>query len=599
MILKRIVEFAEKNVSEIPSGYQTRFITKVIQLNSDGSLRAIVPLTVDKRKDQRGKDRFGEVRLEPKETPQRTSNTYAKLLSDDAEYVLGKTADGKSSKKSTERHQAWRDTLQKAYESTSDKEIKAVWQWVETGGPEALRNDPQVTDEDDLTFEVDGVYPTELNSIRAHWAEQTKNSLVKSNGQCLISNNYGPVIDPMPYPIKGIPRGQTSGTALISVNNKAGESYGSGGALNSPTSLDAAEKLCNGLNYLINEGSKVIDDKGKERTKYKYSLRVGPTVYIAWAKGKQEVDFWNILDNPMPEHVQALIESPLTGKGAPNVAEADFFVMSLSANAARIIVRDFHETTLASVKKNIGLWYQRLSLINLDGQPASPVGIYRLAASLYRDANKEMPAHIPADLINSALAHRPLPEYLLGLAVKRNLAMQGPFVLNKAKKKTLSTTRLALIKAALTPDPEDSTLSQLNPEHPNCAYHCGRLLAVLESIQRIAIPGLNATLTDRHYGAACASPASVFGNLLKDATSAHLPKLRKSKPGAYVALDRRLQDVAAAIGADFPATLTLRDQGLFALGYYHQKADDLAAAQKNKELKELAEGETNTEDTTE
>ncbi len=591
MILKRIVEFAEENVTGIPTGYQPRFITKVIQLKLDGTVRNIVSPTDEKR----GK-RYGVERLVPQETPRRAAGIRARLCADNVNYVLGKVVEGDKPDRVADCHLAWKAQLDDAMSTLKLPELEALDKWVRAGGPERLRDDLQFADGDEIDFEVNGVYPTDLAEVRSFWAHRAGSEFF---GQCLITGVTGPVTDRMPAPIRGVPNGQMSGTALISVNNAAGESYGNTAALNSPISPYAAEKLCNGLNHLINEGSRVEDKKGKERTQYKYSLRVGPTVYIAWAKKKQEDNFWHILDTPEPEHVQALIESSLTGKGAPNVAEADFFVMSLSANAARIIVRDFHETTLASVKKNIGCWYQRLNLIDLDGQPANPVGIYRLAASLYRDANKEMPAHIPADLINSALTHRPLPEYLLGLAVKRNLAMQGPFVLNKAKKKTLSTTRLALIKAALTPDPEDSTLSQLNPEHPNCAYHCGRLLAVLESIQRLAIPGLNATLTDRHYGAACASPASVFGNLLKDATSAHLPKLRKSKPGAYVALDRRLQDVAAAIGADFPATLTLRDQGLFALGFYHQKADDLAAARKNKELKELAEGETNTEDTTE
>jgi CRISPR-associated protein Csd1 len=34
-----------------------------------------------------------------------------------------------------------------------------------------------------------------------------------------------------------------------------------------------------------------------------------------------------------------------------------------------------------------------------------------------------------------------------------------------------------------------------------------------------------------------------------------------------------LQEILSGLPA-FPATLTLRDQGLFALGYYHQKAED-------------------------
>ena len=38
-----------------------------------------------------------------------------------------------------------------------------------------------------------------------------------------------------------------------------------------------------------------------------------------------------------------------------------------------------------------------------------------------------------------------------------------------------------------------------------------------------------------------------------------------------------------AIGESFPLTLTLREQGYFALGFYHQKAEDMKAAKDRKE----------------
>ena len=167
--------------------------------------------------------------------------------------------------------------------------------------------------------------------------------------------------------------------------------------------------------------------------------------------------------------------------------------------------------------------------------------------------------------------------------------MQGPFE-EFNRKKQLSLGRLTLIKACLCDIAmEEDNMISLNTEHENPAYHCGRLLAVLESIQRVAIPNLNATLVDRHYGSACASPGVSFGGLLKDATSAHLPKLRKDSPGAFRALDARLIDVVGHIGDEFPKTLDYTGQGLFALGYYHQRASDIAAARANKELKALAD----------
>ncbi|HCE01283.1 MAG TPA: hypothetical protein DER07_09605 [Armatimonadetes bacterium] len=189
-----------------------------------------------------------------------------------------------------------------------------------------------------------------------------------------------------------------------------------------------------------------------------------------------------------------------------------------------------------------------------------------------------MPAHVPAWLVRTALLGDPLPPAILTLALKRNLAMQGPFSEFNGRK-YLSTERIALIKFALQQS-EDTTLKSLVNDHPEPAYHCGRLLAVLEQIQRAALGDINATVVDRYYGAACASPGTILGNLVNDA-QAHLSKLRKEK-GDYWA-QAKLADILTAIGESFPLTLTLREQGYFALGFYHQKAEDMKAAKDRKE----------------
>lgn len=103
--------------------------------------------------------------------------------------------------------------------------------------------------------------------------------------------------------------------------------------------------------------------------------------------------------------------------------------------------------------------------------------------------------------------------------------------------------------------------------HP--AYKCGRLLAVIERIQSMAIGNPNATLTDRYYGSASTTPASVFGVLLR-MTQPHLSKLRKQREGLAITLERDLQN---AMPDHFPTTLSLTEQGLFALGYYHQRRE--------------------------
>ena len=128
---------------------------------------------------------------------------------------------------------------------------------------------------------------------------------------------------------------------------------------------------------------------------------------------------------------------------------------------------------------------------------------------------------------------------------------------------------------------------QLDNNNPDPAYLCGRLLAVLERIQHAAIPTASATITDRFYGTFSSAPASVAGVLLRKA-QAHLGKLRKERPGAEWALQAKLEEVQSPLTC-FPKTLTLEAQGMFALGYYHQRAQDRADAAARKREKEPAE----------
>ena len=127
---------------------------------------------------------------------------------------------------------------------------------------------------------------------------------------------------------------------------------------------------------------------------------------------------------------------------------------------------------------------------------------------------------------------------------------------------------------------------QMDENNLQPAYLCGRLLAVLEQVQYVAVSP-KATLIDRFYGTASTAPASVFSRLLKGA-QAHLGKLRKERFGTYTALQTRLEEVMANL-TGFPKVLTLEEQGWFSLGYYHQRAWDRAQAKARK--KEQVPGE--------
>ena len=127
----------------------------------------------------------------------------------------------------------------------------------------------------------------------------------------------------------------------------------------------------------------------------------------------------------------------------------------------------------------------------------------------------------------------------------------------------------------------------LNPNETNVAYNCGRLFAIYESLQSIAQGNVNTNITDNYFPTAQSNPEIVFGRLAK-LSNYHLSKL-KDKPQLKVYFSKQILEIAEKIPY-YPKTLKMQEQGMFALGYYHQRNENFKS---KKELKE--EGEENYE----
>lgn len=106
----------------------------------------------------------------------------------------------------------------------------------------------------------------------------------------------------------------------------------------------------------------------------------------------------------------------------------------------------------------------------------------------------------------------------------------------------------------------------LNAESAYTPFVLGRLFAVLEGVQQAANPGINATIKDRFFNSACATPAAVFPILLKLSNS-HLKKL---DTGKAVYWSKQIGELTERLDMVFPAHQSLQEQGAFILGYYHQ-----------------------------
>ena len=262
--------------------------------------------------------------------------------------------------------------------------------------------------------------------------------------------------------------------------------------------------------------------------------------------------------------------------------EADaYYAMSLSGNGARIVVRDWLESTVPEVEQNIADWFDDLAIAEPDGTGVKRD--FKFGALLYgmvRSDLSEMSPALPTQLLHGALRGRsvPLTQAALAAAIRRQQLDQE----NK-----LHPARLALIKACLLRSPNISTNNPppepmtecLNPDSRDSAYLCGRLFAVFDRLQYLALGGVNAGVVERYYASASVTPALVMGRLFRNAQF----HLAKADGGIATNATKDFEAITSALGTSFPATLDLEGQGRFALGYYHQKADYRRRTAERKE----------------
>lgn len=554
MLLQRLVEYADRQDDLAPPLYTKSWVRYVIELDKNGELLNPTPIDLSEQGSNRGQRR-------PVPNIQRTVAIKPLLLADNAEYTFGLAREKSRPERVEECHEAYMDLLEECVAQTSDPCAATVLDFLRSDPVPQLDLPEDFDRGQKIIFRIEDVFPHHRPSVRRFWA---RHNAPKTTGkgatremQCIVCGEKKPVVKRLRGKIKGIPGGQRSGTALISANKPAFESYGLDASHVAPICLECGDQFTKALNHLLRDDSHKVWFKN--------------LIFTFWTREEVGFSVANWLKEPEPQDVRDLINAVRTGRPVANMDTTAFYAVSLSGSGGRAVVRDWIDTTVGQVKTSLANWFQGQEIVDAWGDEPRPLGIYALAGATVREL-EDLPPPTIRILLRAALTNIPLPWNLLEQAVRRTHA-----------ERDVTRPRAALIKLVLSNQlrGKEHDMVQLHPDHPEPAYHCGRLLAVLEQIQRSAIgSNINATIVDRFYGTASTAPASVFGRLLRGAQP-HLSKLQRDRPGAAYALQERLEEIMSALPA-FPHTLNLKQQGLFALGYYHQRAYNRAQARAAK-----------------
>jgi CRISPR-associated protein Csd1 len=546
MLLRELVNYSHR-LDIAPLMYKDEPVKYWVELSAKGECAGITTVEATDRKNLK------RVNVP---TVVRAGGIKAKLLADNGEYALGIGREKSKSDQVVARHANFVALVRRCAEMTGEDDVLAVSTFltqVDRNGIAALGLPDDFDASAIVSFRVDGRHPFELASVRSFWAAEASDG---DRYDCVVCGIRRPAMERLEQKLKRVPGGHSAGLAIISANSPAFESYGLAASYTGATCLECSDRFIKAANHLI--------------ATRETHLTVGDIVYVFWTRDEVGFSPATLLSDPDPMEVRTMMEGAFTGKRA-EVENTRFFAAALSANGGRATVRDWIDTTVGSAQQGLVRFFANQEISDEWGRPGRFFGVYQLAtATVRRGDTAGLKKQTLQALVRHALVSGGLPASLLVETVERCRLDRG-----------VSQRQAALIKLVFLSRNQSTGeggigMTELDESQLDPGYLCGRLFAEIEAVQHAALGEVGATVVDRYYGTASSAPGTVFGRLVRGAQP-HLAKLRRDRPGAYAGLDHRLQDIQQGLKS-YPATLTLEQQGLFALGYYHQRAADRAAA---------------------
>jgi CRISPR-associated protein Csd1 len=372
MLLTKLYELSQRKdiKAKLPiEGYNNVLLKWIVNIDLEGNLL--------------GFDDLGDRHKRMLPDCKRASGIKPKLLADKCDYVFAYAEADVAADKVTERHRQFKELVSKCAVHTQEGSVLAVAKFLDNWIPErdnerliAKGIEPAQV----VTFSVkypDGntVIPADtlagITAIESFWARSLTGEEEEDRQQvimtCLVTNRERPVEERLPVAIKGIPNGQTSGTALVSANALPFSSYGLKNSLTSPICREAGEGFAKALNYLLaSDDSKFILNNN--------------VAFVFWTQNSTKVKS-AVWKNDQPKKIRDILVGLISGDRRLARFKADrYYAVALSASGARVVVRDWIDIALDRAIQNLINWFDAQDLVDTWGEKADKyLSIYRLS----------------------------------------------------------------------------------------------------------------------------------------------------------------------------------------------------------------------------
>lgn len=559
---------AECKAGRLPqAGWEYRGVLFALVLSEAGDLLQVMPLA---QQTMRGKKQVNvpqRIIVPMGET--RASGICPFFLCDNSSYFLGMDEKGKA-KRTAECFAAAKKLHEEVLGGVQSEAARAVLAFFERwqGGKEMLRTHPALAPYADeilaganLVFRVASTFVHEDPAVCEAWEKYLDASGSKEKRRCLVTGAFAPSAVKHPA-LKGVTGAQATGAMLVSFNANAYESYGHDGEQggNAPVSKKAAFAYGTALNALLAD---------REHTKI-----IGDTTMVYWAEEESEAAqdllcgmLFGDEDKMTDDLLDSVLKKVQTGaaidyEGVAISYANPFYILGLAPNAARLSVRFFLQGSFGDFLKNLALHMEQMKIVRPSWETRGNVPLWEL---LRETVNPNAKVKMASPIMAGAMLRAVLTGGKYPVSVFQNILLR---IHAEQGERKINARRAGFLKAYLIRNRGRKIAVALDENSTDVAYLLGRWFAVLEEVQEKANPEIKATIRDRFFDSACGTPAHVFPMLQKLALH-HLKKL-ETAPRVY--LDKKLSEIMGKLDAkDMPRHLPLEEQGVFILGYYHQK----------------------------
>jgi len=604
MILKALYDLAQREELVPDSDFEIKPVSWVIRVGDNGQF-----LGIEKT-----------VNNAPKSVPKRLTSRSGKhppseFFADNPLYALGKSipSDKHDISVCKKRLRMFASKIILCGYKTKDAAAVSVGRFLRdiNRGRVQLDTPPEMKGNDLIVFsyQMEESFVHKRPVIVEYWRKiNTDSHKAQEDSVCLITGDFCTPAKKHKK-LKNVPQKKISDIALAPCNQPAFESYGWKEAANAVIGEKSSDFAMTALNRLLHPNPPDPQDPNQTLSKQNVHLSTD-TVVCYWTRNKSalsdsfglaiEVDEEKV--EAKPAHVAEMYKS--LWKGIPYRLDKpdEFYSLVLSGGQGRATVRDWIESNTQHVVDSLAQYFEDLRIERYcpapkNGKHPESFSLPLLLESLAdpKDRRKEgIPSAIGAQFYRASIDKKLLfPQPAFSRAILRYRAELGKEgdEKNGWVHKNWNDARAAIIKAYLNrkyrkASEQKEVLEKMNPNCTDKGYLLGQLMAVLEKLQTEALENVNASIIDRYFSGASASPKSVFGSLLRNARyHARKAKDKKDKWWITAKLEdlidqicsqfdvslKKTEDPKAVYENGFPAYLSQEQQGMFVLGYHQMR----------------------------